>query len=117
MEKIMKKVKVYGIKNCDTVKKALTHLADNKYEVDFIDYKKTLPTVTNINNWFEVLKDYPVNKKGTTYRKVGPDFEVIKNHDKKIQFIIENSSMIIRPIVEDSKTGKVLAIGKEFSEL
>lgn len=113
----MKKVKVYGIKNCDTVKKALAHLANKKYEVDFFDYKKTLPTADKINKWFEVLKDYPVNKKGTTYRKVGAEFEALKSHDKKVQFMIDNSSMIVRPIIEDEKTGKILAVGKEFEEL
>ena len=113
----MKKVRVYGIKNCDTVKKALNHLASKKIEVDFYDYKKTLPTKESLNHWFEHLNDYPVNKKGTTYKKVGADFEALKSHDQKIKFMIENSSMIIRPIIEDEKNRKILSVGKSFEEL
>lgn len=111
------KVKIYGIKNCDTVKKALIHLTNKRFEIDFIDYKKTLPTYEKVNAWYEFLDDYPVNKKGTTYRKVGPTFESLKTHDKKIQFLIENSSMIVRPIIEDDQTNKVIAVGKKYEEL
>ncbi len=117
MEKKMKSVRVYGIKNCDTVKKALKYLGEKDYGVVFFDYKKELPAKEKINVWFEVLKDYPVNKKGTTYRKVGEEFEALNSHDKKLQFIIDNPSMIIRPIVEDENGLVVLAIGKLFEKL
>lgn len=113
----MQKLKVYGIKNCDTVKKALVYLASKNYGVEFYDYKKTPPTKEFLKKWQSFLGELPINKKGTTYRKLGVEFEKIKNLDQQIQFLIENSSMIVRPIIEDEKSGKVLSLGKDFEKL
>ncbi len=112
-----KKVIVYGIKNCDTVKKALGHLDKTKFEYEFYDYKKTPPTKESIVKWKEVIGELPVNKKGTTYKKFLSEFEALKSEREKIQFMIENSSMITRPIIEDVKTGSVLSVGKDFEKL
>ncbi len=110
------KVIVFGIKNCDTVKKALDHLAKKKNEVTFYDYKKTPPTEKMLKAWKKTLGEYPLNKKGTTYKKVSAEFEVIKDEKEKIQFIIQNSSMLSRPIIED-ESGNILSVGKDYLNL
>jgi arsenate reductase len=65
---------VYGIPNCDTVKKSLDWLKKNKIDYEFHDYKKSGITKAKLEAWskkvgWEVL----VNKKGTTWRKLTPE--------------------------------------------
>lgn len=97
-------MKVYGIKNCDTVKKALTFLDQNKVQYEFVDFKKSPPTKSDITRWKKEFGDYPVNAKGPTYRNIKDEFEAASSA-QKIEILIENSSAIKRPIVEiSSKT-------------
>lgn len=105
--------KLFGIPNCDTVKKARTFLDKNKKNYEFVDFKKSIPSVDDIGRWTEAYGDLPVNKTGTTYKKFKEEFEKLTSV-KKIKFIQENTSMIKRPILE--KDGKVLAFGFSESE-
>lgn len=100
--------KMYAIPNCDTVKKARAFLDKKKIQFEFIDFKKTPPTKTLIKEWKGFLGELPVNKKGTTYKKFKDEFENL-SETEKVEFLIEQSSMIKRPIIENN--GKVLAIG------
>jgi len=100
--------KMYAIPNCDTVKKAKAFLDKNKIAYDFIDFKKTPLTKQLIQSWKEYFGELPVNKKGTTYKKFKEEFESL-SETAKVDFMIEQSSIIKRPIIE--KNGKVLAIG------
>lgn len=100
--------KLYGIPNCDTVKKARTFLDKKKVEVEFVDFKKIKPDAKDINRWKEAFGELPVNAKGVTYKKLKDEFLSL-TPKAKIDFIIANTSMIKRPILE--KNGKVLAFG------
>lgn len=102
--------KLFGIPNCDTVKKARTFLDKKKVEVDFIDFKKTKPTADDIERWSEAFGGLPVNTKGVTYKKLKDEYEALAPK-AKVKFLSENTSMIKRPILE--KNGKVLAFGFE----
>lgn len=104
-------MKMYGIPNCDTVKKARKYLESKKVEFDFVDFKKSPPTISFLENVKKTIGELPVNKKGITYKKYKEEYEKL-NEDKKLQFLIEHSSMIKRPILE--KANKILALG--FSE-
>jgi Spx/MgsR family transcriptional regulator len=99
---------MYGIPNCDTVKKARVYLDKKKIIYQFIDFKKTPPTKDLIKKWTDFMGDWPVNKKGTTYRKFKEEFEKLAS-SKKSDFIILNSSMVKRPILENA--GKTIAAG------
>ena len=46
-------IKLYGIPNCDTVKKARSWLAENGIEFEFVDFKKNAPTAELINGWLK----------------------------------------------------------------
>lgn len=96
-------MKVYGIKNCDTVKKALRYLDEKNTDYEFVDFKKTPPTKTLIKKWTKDLGDIPVNKRGTTFRKFKEEYEEASK-EEKINLLVENSSAIKRPIVEASVT-------------
>jgi arsenate reductase (glutaredoxin) len=100
--------KLFGIPNCDTVKKARTFLEKKKASTEFIDFKKQGPTVEDIERWSKVFGGLPVNTKGITYKKHKEIFESLTMKGQ-VKFIQENTSMIKRPILE--KGGKVLAFG------
>ncbi len=110
-------LKIYGIPNCDTVKKARTYLEKSGFTVEFIDFKKVKPSVSDIQRWSLSFGGLPVNTKGATYKKFKEDFEA-QSPKEQLNFIQENTSMIKRPILE--KDGKVLAFGfdeKQYGEL
>ena len=100
--------KIYGIPNCNTVKKALTHLDKNKISYEFINFKKEAPTKKLLQEWKTAFGDWPVNKKGPTYRKIKDEFEAA-SAAQKYKILIETTSAIKRPIL--TKAGKVKCFG------
>jgi arsenate reductase (glutaredoxin) len=106
------KYHLFGIPNCDTVKKVRTYLEKNNVSYDFVDFKKQLPTESDIKRWKSFMKDWPVNAKGPTFRKIREQFESATD-DKKLKLLIENSSAIKRPILEQD--GSVQAIGFDIA--
>lgn len=110
-------LKIYGIPNCDTVKKARTYLEKFGIAYEFIDFKKIKPTSLEIQRWSTFFGGLPVNTKGTTYKKYKEDFESRSSVDQ-ISFVIENPSMIKRPILE--KDLDVMVFGfdeKKYTEI
>ena len=100
--------KLFGIPNCDTVKKARTFLEKKGLEIEFSDFKKVPPTTSDIEKWSKLFGGLPVNTKGTTYKKFKDTYEGL-SEKAKVNFLCENPSMIKRPILE--KNGKVLHLG------
>ena len=105
--------KIYGIPNCDTVKKALTHLDKAGVNYEFINFKKHPPTKTEIQTWKEAYGEWPVNKKGPTYRKIKEQFESA-NSAEKYKILMETTSAIKRPII--TKSHKSFIFGYEETE-
>jgi arsenate reductase (glutaredoxin) len=101
-------VKLSGIPNCDTVKKARVFLEKRKITFEFRDFKKEPPTKDEVLHWKKAYGDWPVNTKGPTFRKNKEAFEAATDAGK-IKLMVENSSMIKRPILENK--GKVIAFG------
>jgi len=112
---------VYGIPNCNTVKKARTWLEQNNIEYTFHDYKKKGITSEKIQEWF---KKYPweklVNKAGTTWKALSEEEKaLVINEESAIDLMIKKTSVIKRPVIEDA-AGKAIALGfseKEFEEV
>ncbi len=96
-------MKVYGIKNCDTVKKALKYLDAKGVSYDFVDFKKTPPTKDDLKRWDAAFGELPANKRGPTFRKIKEEFEGATK-TQQISLLIENSSAIKRPILEKGKS-------------
>lgn len=95
----MKDIRLYGIPNCDTVKKAKNFLESAGVKYEFVDFKKVPPTLKLIKEWEKSLGDLPVNKRGTTFRKIKDKFEEA-SLDNKRKILVENSSAIKRPVLE-----------------
>jgi Spx/MgsR family transcriptional regulator len=101
--------KLYGIPNCDTVKKARTYLDKKGVPVNFIDFKKSSPTNADIERWSKAFGGLPVNTKGATYKKHQEEYEGLSAKEK-VAFLIQHTSMIKRPILEKDGDG-VLCFG------
>ena len=95
------KVTIYGIKNCDTMKKARAWLDSHGVEYAFHDYKAAGIDRAHLEGWsrkvgWEVL----LNRSGTTFRKL-PDSDKEKIDAKKaISLMLAQPSMIKRPVLE-----------------
>ncbi|WP_033562611.1 Spx/MgsR family RNA polymerase-binding regulatory protein [Sphingobacterium sp. SYP-B4668] len=95
---------VYGIKNCNTVKKALDYLGEKKIEYVFHDFKKEGVSKEKLQSW-ETIVDWEklVNKKGTTWKKLtDSEKATVVDADSANQILISNTSMIKRPVIEYS---------------
>lgn len=107
-------LQVYGIKNCNTVKKALDWLNENKKDYVFHDYKKEPATLEKLEGWEkEVAWEALVNKKGTTWKKLSTEEQAkVKDADSANQVLLANNSMIKRPLIE-SPHGILLGFDEE----
>ena len=95
-------VAVYGIPNCDTVKKARAWLDAAGVEYAFHDYKKSGIDAATLDRWTDVVGWEPLlNRAGTTFRKLSDGDKADIDHAKAIALMVANPSMIKRPVVED----------------
>lgn len=101
-------IKLYGIANCDTVKKARNFLSDNKIEFEFVDFKKNSPTQEELKLWSKSFGGWPVNKAGRTYKQHQVVFEAA-DEQRKLKLLQEHTSLIKRPVLV--RDGSVLAFG------
>lgn len=96
-------ITIYGIKSCDTMKKAFAKLDELGVSYTFHDYKKQGIDKDSVQRWVDELRiDKVLNKRGTTWRKLTDEQrEAADNHvDKAIDLLVDNTSMIKRPIIE-----------------
>jgi arsenate reductase (glutaredoxin) len=102
-------VTLYGIPNCDTVKKARAYLDLRGIAYAFHDYKKAGVDAARLQRWVkEVGWETLLNKAGTTFKKL-PDADKLNiDEDKAIAMMTANPSMIKRPVVEG---GQKLLVG------
>jgi len=91
---------MYGIPNCDTIKKARKWLAAEGIEFQFHDYKKEGVDSTLLTQWCR-LKGWELllNKRGTTWRKLPEELKADIDETQAIKLMVENGSMIKRPVL------------------
>ena len=101
----MAQITIFGIKNCDTMKKAFLWLDSKRVPYTFYDFKKETLTELEVQLWLSDLSiDEIINKKGTTWRKCSEaEKESIADPKKAIQLIIKNPSIVKRPLVQMGK--------------
>jgi arsenate reductase len=99
-------MKVYGIPNCNTVKKSLDWLKQHKFEIEFHDFKKLGVSAAQLKRWIDLVGwEALVNKKGTTWRMLDAETQAsITSEKKAIALMIEKTSVIKRPIIEVGNT-------------
>lgn len=94
-------IKLYGIPNCDTVKKAHKWLQDNGLDYEFHNYKKDGVPEKKLKQWvrscgWETL----LNRRGTTWRRLDEKYRDNINASSAIKLMLENPSIIKRPVLE-----------------
>ena len=95
-------ITVYGIANCDTVKKARAWLTDHGVEYEFHDFKKLGMPEAQLDNWLQQVGwENLINRKGTTWRGLdtATQASVIDAASAK-RVILLNSSVVKRPVVQ-----------------
>ena len=102
-------IKLYGIPNCDTIKKARKWLKDNGVDYQFHDYKKLGVPEKELKNWVkQVGWETLLNKRGTTWRKLDDNTKNSIDEKSAIQIMLANPSIIKRPVLIK---GQVLLVG------
>ena len=100
---------IYGIKSCDTMKKAFTWLKDHGVSHTFHDYKASGIDAAHLERWVDQAGwETVLNRAGTTFRKLPDAKKVALDARKAIALMLEQPSMIKRPVLE---TGSKLLIG------
>ncbi len=102
-------ITLYGIPNCDTVKKARKWLDAQSVSYDFHDYKKKGIDTPTLTGFCQTLGwEALVNRRGTTWRKLSDADKENLDEAKAIRLMLENTSLIKRPVVQG---GKELMVG------
>lgn len=105
---------LYGIPNCDTVKKARTRLAERGVAYRFHDYKKAGVDPDRLDAWIAAIGWEPLlNRAGTTFRKLPEADRTDLDADKARALMIALPSLIKRPVVEH---GSTLLVGLKPAE-
>lgn len=100
-------ITIYGIKSCSTIKKVFNKLDELGVSYDFHDYKKQGIDKATLQHWVNELGiDKVLNKRGTTWRKLTDEQKEAADDsvNNAIDLLVENTSMIKRPIVEGERT-------------
>jgi len=96
---------LYGIPNCDTVKKARDWLAANRIAYDFHDYKKAGIDAARLKDWSgKIGWEKVLNRASSTFKALPDEVKQDLDETKAIGLMIEQPSMIKRPIFEMNGT-------------
>ena len=100
---------IYGIKNCNTMKKAFAWLDDHGVRYNFHDYKTAGIDAAKLKAWSkQVGWETLLNTRGTTWRKLSPAQQANLDENKALRLMMENPSLIKRPVLEH---GSALVVG------
>ncbi|MCB2013703.1 MAG: ArsC family reductase [Sphingobium sp.] len=92
---------MFGISNCDTIKKARKWLEEKEISYQFHDYKKSGVDEGQLREWASELGwEALLNKAGTTFRKLTDAEKSDIDEDKAIALMLANPSMIKRPVLD-----------------
>jgi arsenate reductase (glutaredoxin) len=112
----LSKMKLYGIPNCNTVKKARDWLAANQIDYEFHDFKKQGATTPLLENWLaQVPFDKLINRAGLTWRGLDDSLKNnIIDNASAIALMQAKTSVIKRPILEKDNT--IVSLGFNEAE-
>jgi len=103
------KTTLYGIKNCDTMKQARAWLEAHDVAYDFHDYKTAGIDRASLESWIkQVGWEVLLNRAGTTFRKLPDAAKQDVTQAKAVKLMLEQPSLIKRPVLEH---GKQLLVG------
>ena len=93
-------ITLYGIKTCDSVKKAQTWLKQNNITFEFIDFKQTPPTEAQIAQWCHSAGwEKLLNKQSKTFRELSPTEKTIADETQAVALMLAHPLLIKRPVL------------------
>jgi arsenate reductase len=112
------KTTIYGIRNCDTMKKARAWLDAHDVPCDFHDYKVSGIDRAKLEAWAKAVGwEVLLNRAGTTFRKLPDDAKQNLDERKAIKLMLEQPSMIKRPVLERGRTLLVGFTAERYSAI
>lgn len=109
---------IFGIKNCDTIKKARRFMDEHNIEYQFHDYrtdgvdKKLITSWVKKHGWETVL-----NKRGTTWRQLDDMIKSATDESTVVDLLVEHPAMIKRPILVTGKQSLVGFSAESYTEM
>lgn len=102
-------MKLYGIKNCDTVKKARKWLESQSLDYTFIDLKVVELEATQLESWLEQGQGAPlINTRGTTFRKLSDeDKTTLTQESINVALLIKQPTLLKRPVLVTEDTVEI----------
>lgn len=109
---------LYGIKNCDTVKKARTWLETHGIAYRFHDFRSDGLDKDLLNIWLAQLSaDTLINKRSTTWKQLTSDEQARINAGDVIEICLNNPTLIKRPVLALEESVQVGFSDKQYSSL
>lgn len=110
---------VYGIPNCDTIKKARAFLAGRGVDYHFHDYKKQGVPADELARWVDRLGwECLVNRQGNTWRKLAPDVQAgVHDAASAIALMLAQPSVIKRPVLQHGDMLQVGFVAAEWTRI
>ena len=100
--------KLFGIKNCDTVRKARKWLEQQSVQHDFIDFRDTPLSAEQLQRWHQFVGDDLLNKRSTTWKQLSETERNIDNQANMLALLATHPTLIKRPVLD---TGDTVTIG------
>jgi Spx/MgsR family transcriptional regulator len=111
-------VKMYGIPNCDTIKKARQWLNEHNISYDFHDYKKLGVDEALLNGWINQLGwEKLLNKRSTTWRQLDQTLKANLDEKQAIKIMLAHPSIIKRPLLDDGRRLHLGFKAEQYAEL
>ncbi len=97
-------LRVYGIKNCDTVKKSLKWLDKNELDYEFIDVRQQPLQKETVSGWLQKLPaESLLNKRSTSWRNLSDEQKSVDDANAIAELVAEQPTLFKRPLVESGQ--------------
>ena len=111
-------ITIFGIPNCDTIKKARKWLEANDINYQFHDFRKDSLEKSNLTKWVKSVGwETLLNKRGTTWRQLSEKDKTNINESKAIKLMLAHPAMIKRPVLVMGKTVQVGFSEQDYKNL
>lgn len=111
-------IKLYGISNCDSVKKAKTWLNQADIPFEFVDFRKDGLSSEQVSQWAKAVgTELLLNKRGTTWRNLEEDQKSLTAEADLVQLMTANPTLIKRPVLESNKGVEVGFKAEQYQSL
>ena len=95
---------VFGIKNCDTIKKATKWLQQNDISFEFRDVRQQPLDMDTVLSWLQQIPaEQLVNKRSSTWRQLTEEQQQLDDTQATAKLIVDNPTLFKRPLVEDTQ--------------